>query len=156
MEILESITAETVLQKRKELANAVRIYSKQQVSIWQQIPYMALQAYGKGGFNGSYLYAYTKGLWEIGRVYINLETGEITDREGKPSMDHMVLGLELTALDAVQILQKLQEEVNKFEDSPITAFQTDCSTVDFWRKNEARLYNLSPNFYTRRKEVVTA
>jgi hypothetical protein len=85
-----------------EVAEGVRVFSQSQVDIWRQLPYLALQADGNGGFShiNSKLYRYgmlhiagdSEGLWG---TFIDCDNGNILSLKGKPELDSLATDREV-------------------------------------------------------------
>jgi len=64
----------------KKMASQLRDYVKTNKENWQKIPYLALQADGRNGFNSRLSTAYEYGLWKIdSSTYVDLQDAEIVD-----------------------------------------------------------------------------
>lgn len=72
--------------KQRELAQFICDYTKSQVDLWRQIPYLALRSDGISGWCGTKSTAYRMGYWRLesgifngGYSYtVDLDTGELT------------------------------------------------------------------------------
>lgn len=113
-------TFEEVNDVARELVQKVQKVSKQQKSLWQQVPYLALQADGRTGYSDQYSRAYHQGYWAVESsvrdgsysVYVDLETGELVNaydpRETALDEDVLSIILHLHKLDATQIVSALK------------------------------------------------
>lgn len=104
----------------KGLIKEVREASRQQKALWQKIPYLALQANGRGGYSEQYKRAYHHGYWAVTGgasgfdrvVFVDLETGELVDANdpGRTAWDTDIFFIlnSLHLLDAAQIVKALR------------------------------------------------
>ncbi|PJE51115.1 MAG: hypothetical protein COV29_02475 [Candidatus Yanofskybacteria bacterium CG10_big_fil_rev_8_21_14_0_10_36_16] len=104
----------------KELIDKIREISRLQRSLWQQVPYLALQADGRTGYADQYMRAYRSGYWVITsscrdgcyHVSVDLETGELVcplAPERKSSDEDVLrIALSLHEIDVERILRKLK------------------------------------------------
>ena len=110
---------EEVNSEVRELLQKIRNIAKQQKSLWQQIPYLALQADGRSGYSDQFSRAYHQGYWAVGntrngcyRIYVDLETGELVDAYDPQRMaqDEDILSIiqHLHQLDAAEISKNLK------------------------------------------------
>lgn len=137
------------LQKQKELADVLRAYCLSKKDLWKLIPSLALQAYGRGGFNSSHEYCFRTGLWGLRSSYliqVNCATGTIVDFSSKNlALDNEVINLCLDDLDPAPLIEELQRKIN-VEDSPIGAFgegSRGCKTPNIWRIKMALRYKVA-------------
>lgn len=140
-----------------ELAEAIRVYCREQREWWQRVPYLALQADGRDGFDGRSRAAYTTGYWALlhmekhqyNDVDVDLATGELVHAYDHPKSagDEAVLLLaaKLQELDAVALVQELTKESKE----PISPYMKDTNPPG-WREEELEKLGLEP-VYTRKK-----
>jgi len=147
----------------KELINRIREYGRSQKNFWQQIPYLALQADGRYGYNDQYSRAYTQGYWAIRAscvsgysnvydVYVDLENGELVSAHDprKPARDEALLALvfQMSKLDAALFVRALFINSRKS-----TASGYNCDKQRRWRAEIQREYDLRQNSYKRSTAV---
>ncbi len=145
----------------RKLADEIRSYVLSGRNSWRRVPFLALQADGRCGFSGTYQRAYYSGLWspscipnEYGYgIFVDCATGEIVGSNCNPVGYRVVLSLLncLDQLDAVKIIQKLQEEVSKGVPSWINKKELDGRIR--WREELAKELRLSP-LYVRSKKYI--
>ena len=91
---------EEIEKKRNEHIQLIRDYARSQKDLWQKLPYLDLQATGRGGFGDSP--CYREGYWIIQSsqmhsiggysVIVDCETGELVYPYKKgPAPDHCLL-----------------------------------------------------------------
>ena len=110
----------------------VRAWCRSQASLWQQLPYLALQANGRTEFSGRLSTCHNKGLWflEVQSIdwnficAVDCETGEIIDhveserlkcRVLAPDSAIVLLLLQPEELDASKVIQFLKEKAGQEE-----------------------------------------
>ena len=72
--------SQRISKQADKLVQWIRDYSTSQKSLWRKIPYLALEADGRTGYNDNYGRAYSSGLWHIGySMYVDLESGNLVD-----------------------------------------------------------------------------
>lgn len=135
----ESSLKTYIKQQVKKLVKQIRGYSKSQKKLWQQIPWLTLEADGRNGYLDNFSRAYHHGFWAIESsksmgyysVYVDLETGKLVDAffashsfsmhdidipkksELKPAKNENVLRISIDELDASQIIQELKEKIRQ-------------------------------------------
>lgn len=81
-------TLASIAEQKNRLVGVIRQYSRDQASLWQQVPNLALEADGRSGYNDTYSQAYREKTWPVlqqnggyGRyeAFVDLNTGEIID-----------------------------------------------------------------------------
>lgn len=101
----------------REQAAAIRDWCKQNVALWQQVPYLALRADGRSGWSDNYSRAYHWGLWTLSIVqygyysfFVDCATGEVVASPERlnPVSDDRLLTIPLTELDAEQVVARLK------------------------------------------------
>lgn len=116
-----SITKEDIVAKRHELAEMIRAYCRSQRELWQQIPWLALQAAGGAGrLNDELTRYYTWGLYaleplssaSVYQCYVDLATGELV--YGPEDMrlvveEAAVVDINLGTANASQLVESLKE-----------------------------------------------
>jgi hypothetical protein len=61
-----------------EVSNEVSEYVISQKDDWQKVPWLALQADGRGGYSSRLAMAYREGLWNVDdSVFVDLESGNL-------------------------------------------------------------------------------
>ena len=102
----------------------IRKYVSTQKEFWQRVPWLALQADGRTGFNQQYSLAYERGFWVVGGIpplpisgaYVDLASGDLVQPHNAfveyslvPAMSGCVIHLakNLNELDARNLLQEL-------------------------------------------------
>ncbi len=155
---------EEIKNKRSELIQLIRDYAKSQKDLWQQVPYLALQADGRGGFSDAYGACYHEGYWTIFSsqmhsiggysVIVDCETGELVYPYKKgPAPDHCLLLINIEELDAEKVIAQLKKRA-KSKNSKIIYFGDEaCKTPEEWREKQAQKYGIRPDAYTRPDEI---
>ncbi|MDO8492065.1 MAG: hypothetical protein Q7S34_00285 [bacterium] len=104
----------------KELSQKVREVSKRQKDLWQQVPFLALQADGRTGYSDQYARAYIQGYWAVESsvsggcysVYVDIETGELVSaydpRQVARDKDVINLAVDPQQLDASHLVKALK------------------------------------------------
>jgi hypothetical protein len=157
---------EEIRLKKIELAGAIKEYVKSQLNLWQKVPYLALQAEGRGGFNEDYQRAYEDGYWSIDDpngstryCLVDCETGELVFVEGKRTKritkldPDQIISINLEHLDAAKVVKDLREQ-SKWENSDRFYFSGNPRTPETWRNVRIKKYNLQPDIYRRKKKAV--
>ena len=100
------------------LARQVRLYVAGQKQLWQQIPYLALEANGRSGF-ASDEQPWMSKLWTLhkpgdGAVFIDLVEAKIVNSEKTEVSDNLIIPLLncLADFDAQAIIDRLTEEAS--------------------------------------------
>lgn len=127
---------ETLEVAVKDLVKMIRKISEEQIDLWQQIPYLALQADGRTGYSDNYARAYHYGYWAIQSsvnsgyytVYVCLENGVLVNpRKGTkpdfPASDEDVLriAMHMAELNASRIIKDLKAQAL----TPIPSYYKD-------------------------------
>lgn len=122
-----------IFKTKKKLVEQIREYVRSQKELWRQIPYLALQADGRGSFSDVYTRAYNVGVWPLEasikdgyyQVMIDLATGELISsfylyEYKKLANAHPDLILPLIngidELDANKIIFELKQKIKNKED----------------------------------------
>lgn len=121
---------------RGDYIDALRQFCREQKSLWQQVPWMALQADGRTGWSESYARAYKSGYWTIDRVrvhsyyvgFVDLATGELVGiGPGKslstatPLSGDFVLQVTIKDIDAAHVIGEIQQDVMR----PLIAYSEE-------------------------------
>ncbi|SRR6266481_4936408 len=150
MSVLES----NVSKCKKELARAIQAYAKSQKKLWQQIPYLALQADGQLGFSETYQVAYAQGYWTIERnlLYLDCATGKLVDhpKTKRLATDSSVIlaSTFVHALDAQIIMEALRKVINSPRGISSVA-QAEEKHLETWHQGIMAEHQLGP-VYVRR------
>lgn len=125
-----------IQQLKNDLVDKIKEYSRSQQKQWQQVPYLALQADGRSGFNDNYSRVYYTGYWAMEssvhngdyHVYVDLATGNLVNayhasssvcifdadipKESKQILadDDEIIALALDDLNARQLVQMLRQQ----------------------------------------------
>lgn len=121
------------------LAEELRMFSKAQKGLWQQVPWLALQADGRSGYSDGYAFAYHKGLWRIEAsiqhgsytIAIDCATGEpFNIWQNKPASDLDLLRCvhAWCDFDAERVVAELRKHV---KESHFSGY--DIKKVEAWR-----------------------
>ncbi len=115
--------ATAVEESISHLVEQVCAYSIAQKSLWQQVPWLALEADGRHGYNGAYSGAYSHGFWPLhstnmtgpGYVgYVDLATGNLVlsmTQPVRPSNARLAcIACEPDLLNAQKLLDHLTTE----------------------------------------------
>lgn len=128
------MSLEVMIEMRDEYAAALRRWSLAQVELWRQVPWAALQADGRGGWNEKYAMAYRHRRWWLRSseshghygLAVDLGTGEIWAGAGykdRLPLEWELVGVDPEELDAGLVLSRLRD----FDDDPL--------------KDHSRVYN---------------
>lgn len=145
-----------ISQKQKEIVTLTKKYCIQQKPLWQQVPYLALQAQGRGGFSEDYGFTYSRGYHKIGSIYVDCATGNLMmDSMGKfvKALPHLIYNLadSLDIYNARCVIAELKKNI-LYKDSPIQNFgKSEAKTPAQWRKLQAKKYSVLP-VYVRSKK----
>lgn len=147
------------------LIEHIRAFSRRQAALWQRVPYLALEADGRTGFNDNHSRAYRQGVWAVDScvngnytIYVDLATGELIDPfafhekgEIKPASDAGVLTLatKLAELDAFAVVQRLEERARE----PVASYY-DRATQQRWREETRREYKLTAIYDAKRSRDI--
>jgi len=114
-----------------QLVAEVKAWSRSQVALWQQLPYLALEADGKDGFRDDLSICYSWGYWQLEDstprgsyclCSVDCSTGELVNQVASMSRRRLVLAsdeailpllLRLDDLDAQRITADLQRTAAK-------------------------------------------
>ncbi|MDP3734090.1 MAG: hypothetical protein Q8R37_02585 [Nanoarchaeota archaeon] len=159
-----------IQQLKNDLVEKIREYSLSQQQQWQRVPYLALMADGRSGFNGNYSRAYHQGYWALEsscksgyyNVYVDLDNGNLVDahhaassidlfdvdipKESKsvPANEDEIITLDLDNLDARSLVRMLQQQAQEPYPSYYKAEEQEA-----WRRKTLQELDLKP-IYTRR------
>lgn len=109
---------ESLEKAQAELIEAKRQWCRKQKPLWQQVPWLAVQADGRDGWNDSYSRAYSWGLWTLPTMrngyyvaFVDCQTGELVTYPEKlrPLDGATVLQLSLESIDAGKVVDDLRE-----------------------------------------------
>ena len=158
---------ERVEKNVKEIVKDIREYFRNQKDDWQKLPWLALQANGRGGYSSGYSQMYEYGLMIINEgVFVDLESGELVNPPWgfslKENFDKIPLASEKAILPlafnfnsyAAKKEIKYLEEVCKHEDNPFYLSEDNEYgeiTSDEWRKILIEKYGLEKDKYVKRK-----
>lgn len=154
-----------IAQKRSEMASLIRQYSRSQKELWQQVPYLALQANGRGGFSEHYSRCYSQGYWIISSssnhsgggfytVIVNCETGELVyPHKKEPASDHFLMNISIEELDASKVIKDLKKHATWKNSEMIHFDDHTCKTPEEWRKKQAKKYGVKKKSYKRPEEI---
>lgn len=134
---------------RAAYCQMVRDYCESQVEVWRTIPWLALQADGRSGYNGNLARAYHWGHWalesSIGRYggysgFVDLANGRLIDvypgadmDEEREARDNVVMGLTPEDIDATMIANSLRTYAQR-EESEFISNYTDQDRLDIAEK----------------------
>lgn len=149
----------------KEISKEVRIYFKKQKDDLQKIPWLALQANGRGGYSSTNQWAYELGLWKINySIVVDLESGDLlcSSWNGEKidlaqDLDLYLLAPSLRGHYAKGIINDLKRQL-EYEDNEF--YQTEWSpfdrsiTVNEWRESLAKEYGLIEGKYSRKEKLI--
>ncbi len=150
-------TVNSILWHRKKLAVKIREYVRLQLKSWQRVPWLALQADGRGGYSDDYGKAYKYGLWPIlcgkggGTFFIDCMTGEIVHNVGEVASDDGVISysVDLDLLDAAKIIARLEKQMRDGDPGHFTKSELDKRAS--WRESLIKVHDLHPDTYAPKK-----
>jgi hypothetical protein len=147
---------------RKELVADIREYARSQKEDWRRVPWLALQADGRGGYSDTYQYAYRYGFWLVGSSNtspaVDCATGELVGLTvGCATLslsDWNVVGLsgDLDKLNAAKIVRDLERCARRKARAPDG--KRDLDERARWREELARELKLSPLYVRHPKAPV--
>ena len=142
----------------ERLVASLRELSVSQASLWQQVPYLALQADGRTGYSDQYSRAYRQGYWAIEpslmdygsyMIYVDLETGEFVDgyipTNSANAKNILMLANYPEQLDVYRIIRYLKKECKK-----PTQKNYDKKEQKTWRESLRKKFSLKPHKYSRK------
>ena len=150
---MNEVTKRDLAKRAGELTASIRDYVRGQVSYWQMVPWLTLEADGRTGHCSNRARAFEYGVWAVEasadrygyRIYIDLATGELI----KPvpfhherglivpaDDDHVIcLAAHLDELDAVRLIKALRLIAKE----PISSYYNSADTEAWRQKTHARL-----------------
>lgn len=142
----------------ENLANEIRAFSRRQDDLWQRVPWLALEADGRTGYDGRLMGAYLEGYWGLGQVledgkflvYVDLATGELVGRPDynprilAPTRDVLLLANHVKSLDASFVISELVRLGTRLYRSDL-----DPEKQAEWRVYIGKKLNLWPDKYLR-------
>ena len=149
---------------QKALISSIRSYVQSQVKDWQLVPWLALDAYGRGGWVGYYRTCFERGLWLICApntgvdIYVDCLSGNIVTKSLALAADGHLMYLmhRLDVLDAKGVTKRLREEVSSEPPVPTSISQQEFDHIreagKKWRAAAAKKLGLEP-IYDHRLEV---
>ena len=173
-----------LLEARDIIVGAVRKTSRDQVDLWRQVPWLALQADGRTGYLDKYSYAYYYGFWDldvtsstdllgisdVSGITVDLETGELMRARSvyEPRAPEHLYRLEESNPEAAserEVLALLhrpelldaQEVVRHLKEQAKRTYWKgyDIKEVEGWRAEIIEKYDLKL-VYSRRRIVTPA
>ncbi|QIG77696.1 hypothetical protein EVB64_109 [Rhizobium phage RHph_TM61] len=135
------MTLEEVLETKKYYINSLREYSRKQVDLWRQVPWLALQAQGRSGWSDAYGRCIRNGIWTINSATnggycatsVDCDSGELM-YFNKPMRDNCkeLMLIDPKELDASLVIAYLNQRIlNDKEDHSIK------QKGPTWRKDTA-------------------
>lgn len=132
---------------RAALAANIKSFVESQKTLWEQVPYWALQADGKSGFSDRYRTAYTSKVWivfksDISGVFtlaVDCVTGKlitpfsIGEQIHQQPMDNDIIIAKLDHLDAMLIIKELKYSADR-EDLPGRDYGIGYQSGNHWRE----------------------
>ena len=121
----------TIEERARELVVEMRQWSRDQASLWQQLPYLALRADGVDGYSDARAVCYAEGWWRITHhtsrgqyvlCSVDCATGELANQYASRAQEKLVLArdedilpllLKTTELDAQRIIAALVEQAGR-------------------------------------------
>ncbi len=152
------MTIKRISRAAVALSSDIRRFSRSQEKLWQQIPFLALQADGRSGHSEQYSRAYGYGFWALRSsesggyftVYVDLENGDLVnphDLARQASIqDVLRLATTIEELDAKALIKKLEKEAGEK-----TWEGYDKEKKEAWRNDLFKKLNLKPKTYKRDK-----
>lgn len=143
-----------------ELIEKLKRYSESQRESWHRVPYLALQADGRMGYNEQYSRAYKNGFWAIDlnpangyhAICVDLESGRLVDPNNPANppndKDLLVLALNSDKINANKIIAELERKSK----APVRRGYNNPghqSWIQEWRERILREFNLIPERYSR-------
>jgi hypothetical protein len=133
---------------RHRLTTDIREYVRSQQEEWRLVPWLALQADGRGGYSEHHSYAYHHGRWFVHEFgtgpLIDCASGELVRMNGRLLNDHSVLELanSLNAITAKEVIAQLQYQAAHGDFSGHTKAELDRR--EQWRQRLAKKLHLKP------------
>ena len=137
--------------KQVQLAKLINEYSKSQVDLWRQIPYLAVKYDGITGWCGTLDTAYRMGLWRLDScirhggysITVDLETGSLTEFDKPIDFEcygtaRLICQIDMDELDA-------QKQINWLQN--IEEFR-DYTNIEAYKKNQLKWSHID-KIYTR-------
>jgi hypothetical protein len=115
-----------IIASAEKIVEGIHEYSVSQKDLWRRVPWLALEADGRGGWSDTYQKAYTEGLWQIDscsrivtpNMYVDLDSGKlISFRSNKkvvpPANEVLKLAYNSELIDASKVMKDLEYWVTK-------------------------------------------
>jgi hypothetical protein len=152
---------ELILEHKASLCNELRQYTKSQLDLWQQVPWLSLHADGRDGAMGhpQYAPAYLSGSWALSvdskvpyyyRPYVDCATGEIQivkNSVHSPATDDDLLPLlrHIDQLDAAAVIADLQQQSSSSRPSWISKDEAKKRMI--YRQRVIESFGLTPCYH---------
>jgi hypothetical protein len=144
------------------LANKIRDYCQSQKELWNKIPWLALQANGRGGYCDEYSRNYRLGIIALGsgssggcyNYFIDLATGGLVGRNGLGTMplgDLDVISIDPRELNAEAHIERLEKACQKPDGG--VGISVPDEGFELWRTSLAQQFGILPDEYIRRKPI---
>lgn len=132
-------------------------FSHSQKKFWKKLPYLALMADGRSGYNDNNVICYRYGFWRVGyqpgksnySYRVDCATGDICRWNAEHSIEKDCTGLldiAISDLNAEAICQYLIAEGNK----PMSSYMKSEEALRREQDEEIKRYNITKT-YTRKK-----
>jgi hypothetical protein len=146
----------TIEQNAQTLIDMIRQYSRDQKELWQQVPYLALQADGRSGYSDNYSRAYRTGYWALEssivkgyyNIFVDLSNGDLVnaiDESQFADAEQIIkVAFHLEEIDACEIIDDLTAKAKSL---PWKGYAK--SAQDRWRKDLIKELDLKKRYTLR-------
>lgn len=159
----------------RELIEKIKSYSRSQKEEWQKVPYLALEADGRGGYSGQLSAAYELGIWMIDYWYchgdnplaIDCTNGEIirfytceNELILSKASDKDILGLayelgyDITQIETKKVIKDLKNQAKEKEGDPYHNGTHGKLSMEKWRTCLRENMELENGLYAKRPKKV--
>ncbi len=151
-----------IIHKRQQaLVKSVRAYTESQKRLWQQVPWLAIEAMGRGGWRDNDHLAYY-GLWQIAwnhgvhSLCIECSTGQLYQGL-HPATNKEIIVASLSGLghlDAQQVITRLKERSKDLYAGGPANYTAYATTIEANKEAHRVLYGVE-RVYRRHKPLGT-
>ncbi len=146
-----------ISEQASALVASIRDHVRSQKELWQQVPWLALQADGRAGYSGLNGRAYRTGYWAVKAnresgsysVYVDCATGELVNAWApeRLALDFEVakFAFDMDQFNVAALLEEFKLDARRERHRAIE------QKPDFWREDLAERLGLE-KVYVRRKK----